>query len=71
MQSHCFVLIVTWFCSSLRMENDKKAELASFLKVIPPVEFCCVYGSSLHPNNKDKVSVCSFYFSHCIFSFYF
>lgn len=53
------------------MENDKKAELASFLKVIPPVEFCCVYGSSLHPNNKDKVSVCSFYFSHCIFSFYF
>ncbi|KAL9453121.1 hypothetical protein AB3S75_008839 [Citrus x aurantiifolia] len=36
------------------MENDKKAELASFLKVIPPVEFCCVYGSSLHPNNKDK-----------------
>ncbi|KAK4783860.1 hypothetical protein SAY86_018228 [Trapa natans] len=38
------------------MEDDKKAELAGFLKVIPPVEFCCVYGSSLHPNNQNKTS---------------
>ncbi|KAG7963763.1 hypothetical protein I3843_09G134300 [Carya illinoinensis] len=30
-----------------------KAELESFLKVLPPVEFCCVYGSALHPNNRD------------------
>ncbi|KAJ4702710.1 Phosphatidate cytidylyltransferase, mitochondrial [Melia azedarach] len=36
------------------MEAEKKAELESFLKVVPPVEFCCVYGSSLHPNNRDK-----------------
>ncbi|PON48000.1 Mitochondrial matrix Mmp [Trema orientale] len=36
------------------MEKDNKAELESFLKVIPPVEFCCVYGSALHPNNHDK-----------------
>eukprot|EP00258_Populus_trichocarpa_P045232 XP_024461251.1 phosphatidate cytidylyltransferase, mitochondrial isoform X3 [Populus trichocarpa] len=36
------------------MEIDKIAELKSFLKVLPPVGFCCVYGSSLHPNNNDK-----------------
>ncbi|XP_059439626.1 uncharacterized protein LOC132172194 isoform X1 [Corylus avellana] len=31
-----------------------KAELESFLKVLPPVDFCCVYGSALHPNNHEK-----------------
>lgn len=31
-----------------------KAELESFLNVLPPVDFCCVYGSALHPNNHDK-----------------
>ncbi|GMP71176.1 hypothetical protein CsSME_00029695 [Camellia sinensis var. sinensis] len=36
------------------METEKKAELVSLLKVLPPVEFCCVYGSALHPNNSDK-----------------
>ncbi|KAK4840360.1 hypothetical protein QYF36_006862 [Acer negundo] len=36
------------------MEHEKRAELATFLKDVPSVEFCCVYGSSLHPNNKDK-----------------
>ncbi|KAJ0017994.1 hypothetical protein Pint_11844 [Pistacia integerrima] len=36
------------------MENEKRAELVSFLKAVPSVEFCCVYGSTLHPNNKDK-----------------
>ncbi|KAI9164906.1 hypothetical protein LWI28_004282 [Acer negundo] len=40
--------------SSVRMEHEKRAELATFLKDVPSVEFCCVYGSSLHPNNKDK-----------------
>ncbi|KAJ6945896.1 phosphatidate cytidylyltransferase [Populus alba x Populus x berolinensis] len=39
------------------MEIDKIAELKSFLKVLPPVGFCCVYGSSLHPNNNDKSSM--------------
>ncbi|CAK7335932.1 unnamed protein product [Dovyalis caffra] len=39
------------------MEIDKVAELKSFLKVLPPVEFSCVYGSSLHPNNNDKSSM--------------
>uniref|UniRef100_A0A2K1XXK6 Uncharacterized protein n=1 Tax=Populus trichocarpa TaxID=3694 RepID=A0A2K1XXK6_POPTR len=38
-------------------EIDKIAELKSFLKVLPPVGFCCVYGSSLHPNNNDKSSM--------------
>lgn len=37
------------------MKDDRKEELKSFLKVLPPVDFCCVYGSSLHPNNRDKV----------------
>ncbi|KAK4858485.1 hypothetical protein QYF36_017162 [Acer negundo] len=40
--------------SSVRMDHEKRAELATFLKNVPPVDFCCVYGSSLHPNNKDK-----------------
>ncbi|KAK9152579.1 hypothetical protein Sjap_000059 [Stephania japonica] len=32
-----------------------KAELASLLNALPPVEFCCAYGSSLLPNKKpDK-----------------
>ncbi|OVA12745.1 Mitochondrial matrix Mmp37 [Macleaya cordata] len=34
------------------MEN--KSELAGLLEVLPPVEFCCSYGSSLLPNNNDK-----------------
>ncbi|XP_019153698.1 PREDICTED: phosphatidate cytidylyltransferase, mitochondrial-like isoform X3 [Ipomoea nil] len=40
-----------------RMENEGKAELGSLLKILPPVEFCCVYGSTLHPNNKDQKSM--------------
>ncbi|XP_016651731.1 PREDICTED: phosphatidate cytidylyltransferase, mitochondrial-like [Prunus mume] len=36
------------------MENHDKAQLLSFLKTLPPVEFCCVYGSSLHPNNPGS-----------------
>lgn len=39
---------------SMSMEKEKKAELASLLKFLPPVEFCCVYGSALHPNNYNK-----------------
>ncbi|XP_031372873.1 phosphatidate cytidylyltransferase, mitochondrial isoform X2 [Punica granatum] len=38
------------------MEDEKKRELGKFLQVIPTVEFCCVYGSSLHPKNRDKAS---------------
>uniref|UniRef100_A0A0R0IP89 Phosphatidate cytidylyltransferase, mitochondrial n=1 Tax=Glycine max TaxID=3847 RepID=A0A0R0IP89_SOYBN len=30
------------------------ATFRSFLQVLPPVEFACVYGSSLHPSNHDK-----------------
>ncbi|KAK7359576.1 hypothetical protein VNO77_01537 [Canavalia gladiata] len=29
----------------------------SFLQVLPPVEFACVYGSSLHPSNQDKTTM--------------
>ncbi|CAI0546318.1 unnamed protein product [Linum tenue] len=39
------------------MENEEKTELAGFLKTLPPVEFGCVYGSTLHPNNSDKSSM--------------
>ncbi|XP_022146570.1 phosphatidate cytidylyltransferase, mitochondrial isoform X1 [Momordica charantia] len=45
---------------SLRTEDSditKKREdtgLIDFLKVLPPVEFCCIYGSTLHPNNHYK-----------------
>ncbi|KAK3189047.1 hypothetical protein Dsin_028608 [Dipteronia sinensis] len=58
--TNLFHRLITWltykFClfNSVRMEHEKIAELATFLKNVPPVEFCCVYGSSLHPNNKDK-----------------
>ncbi|KAI3513012.1 hypothetical protein L1887_20336 [Cichorium endivia] len=34
-----------------------ETSLGSLLKILPPVDFCCVYGSSLHPNNKDKSSM--------------
>ncbi|CAE6050828.1 unnamed protein product [Arabidopsis arenosa] len=36
------------------METTQREELSSFLSVLPPVDFCCVYGSTLHPNNQDK-----------------
>ncbi|XP_028097363.1 phosphatidate cytidylyltransferase, mitochondrial-like isoform X2 [Camellia sinensis] len=39
------------------METEKKAELVSLLRVLPPVEFCCVNGSALHPSNSDKSSM--------------
>ena len=38
--------------SIMVMDN---ASVRSFLQVLPPVEFACVYGSSLHPSNRDKV----------------
>ncbi|XP_073067036.1 uncharacterized protein [Primulina eburnea] len=39
------------------MDNDERLELTSLLEILPPVEFCCIYGSSLHPNNLDKTSM--------------
>ncbi|XP_073155432.1 uncharacterized protein [Henckelia pumila] len=39
------------------MDNGKRLELTSLLEILPPVEFCCIYGSSLHPNNLDKTSM--------------
>ncbi|RDX80457.1 Phosphatidate cytidylyltransferase, mitochondrial, partial [Mucuna pruriens] len=33
------------------------AAFRSFLHVLPPVEFACVYGSSLHPSNHDKTTM--------------
>lgn len=50
----CQFLFELWISDIV--EDEKKAEFKSFLKVLPPVEFACVYGSSLHPNNQDKVS---------------
>ncbi|KVH98266.1 Mitochondrial matrix Mmp37 [Cynara cardunculus var. scolymus] len=41
-----------------KVEYDAmKTSLGSLLKILPPVDFCCVYGSSLHPNNNDKSSM--------------
>lgn len=41
-----------------KSESDKSgAELNGLLEILPPVEFCCVYGSTLHPNNLDKNSM--------------
>ncbi|CAN1171535.1 Phosphatidate cytidylyltransferase, mitochondrial [Linum perenne] len=39
------------------MERSEKTKLSCFLKTLPPIEFCCVYGSTLHPNNSDKSSM--------------
>ncbi|KAL3616649.1 hypothetical protein CASFOL_039043 [Castilleja foliolosa] len=39
------------------MDGEKRPELASLLQTLPPVEFGCIYGSSLHPNNSDKTSM--------------
>ncbi|KAI3455782.1 hypothetical protein Pfo_012445 [Paulownia fortunei] len=39
------------------MDGEKRPELASLLETLPPVEFGCIYGSSLHPNNFDKTSM--------------
>lgn len=36
---------------------ETRTGLGSLLKILPPVDFCCVYGSSLHPNNNDKSSM--------------
>ncbi|KAI3893933.1 hypothetical protein MKX03_020116 [Papaver bracteatum] len=33
---------------------EKKKELGGLLDILPPVDFCCSYGSSLLPNNNDK-----------------
>ena len=50
------------------MENERKAVLKSFLKALPSVDFCCVYGSALHPNNHDKVSPLDYLHFH-VFDF--
>ncbi|XP_029124345.2 uncharacterized protein [Elaeis guineensis] len=39
------------------MEELKTADLAGPLELFPPVDFCCVYGSALLPNNNDKNSM--------------
>ncbi|KAG1366304.1 phosphatidate cytidylyltransferase, mitochondrial [Cocos nucifera] len=39
------------------MEEPKTADLAGPLELFPPVDFCCVYGSALLPNNYDKNSM--------------
>ncbi|KAF5817499.1 putative phosphatidate cytidylyltransferase [Helianthus annuus] len=36
---------------------EARTNLGSLLKILPPVDFCCVYGSSIHPNNNDKSSM--------------
>ncbi|CAI9783553.1 unnamed protein product [Fraxinus pennsylvanica] len=39
------------------MESEKRAELKSLLEILPPVDFCYIYGCILHPNNLDKTSM--------------
>ncbi|XP_004504646.1 uncharacterized protein [Cicer arietinum] len=36
---------------------DNTAPFQSFLQVLPPVDFACVYGSSLHPTKHDKTTM--------------
>ncbi|THU64301.1 hypothetical protein C4D60_Mb01t25010 [Musa balbisiana] len=38
-------------------EHRRRAELAGPLELLPAVDFCCVYGSSLLRNNSDKTSM--------------
>ena len=58
-------LVFFYVIASVIMETGDRAVLQSFLKVLPPVDFCCVYGSALHPNNREKVS---FYLFIVLFS---
>ncbi|XP_020232439.1 phosphatidate cytidylyltransferase, mitochondrial isoform X2 [Cajanus cajan] len=37
----------------------------SFLQVLPPIEFACVYGSSLHPSNNDKTTMTDYILGVC------
>ncbi|XP_043720038.1 phosphatidate cytidylyltransferase, mitochondrial [Telopea speciosissima] len=37
-----------------QQKMEKREELAGLLDALPPVEFCCAYGSAIHPNNQDK-----------------
>lgn len=39
------------------MDSETKTELEDLLGVLPPVEFCCVYGSALHGRKRDKSSM--------------
>ncbi|CAH9115972.1 unnamed protein product [Cuscuta europaea] len=39
------------------MDDEDKTEFGGLLNILPPVEFCCVYGSILHPNKKDQNSM--------------
>ncbi|CAK8578238.1 unnamed protein product [Lathyrus sativus] len=41
------------------MDTNTEA-FRSFLQVLPPVDFACVYGSSLHPTNHDKTTMIDF-----------
>lgn len=61
-------LVFFYVIASVIMETGDRTELQSFLKVLPPVDFCCVYGSALHPNNREKVS---FYLKFYLFIFLF
>ncbi|KAK8632217.1 hypothetical protein V6N13_028993 [Hibiscus sabdariffa] len=38
----------------METKDAAHAHLLDFLKAIPPVDFCCVYGSALHSINPDK-----------------
>ncbi|KAL6551687.1 hypothetical protein OROGR_007841 [Orobanche gracilis] len=39
------------------MDVEKRSGLASLLETLPPVEFGCIYGSSIHANNSGKTSM--------------
>ncbi|KAL6526201.1 hypothetical protein OROMI_029841 [Orobanche minor] len=38
------------------MDVEERSGLASLLETLPPVEFGCIYGSSIHANNSGKTS---------------
>lgn len=47
-------------CSKEIMASGN-GEANGLLEILPPVDFCCIYGSTLHPNNADKVWLLSFF----------
>lgn len=55
------MIFVLFSYVNVEMVGQDKAELGGLLEILPPVEFCCIYGSKLHPNNKDEVFSTSFF----------
>lgn len=56
-----FLVIMQKECSKKEIMESGKSEANGLLEILPPVDFCCIYGSTLHPNNADEVFLLSFF----------